>query len=244
MKKTLLVALLASSMLFNTACTDDEIAAGAIGVAIGVGIAVGAHDHDHDHHDRPDRRPPGRYPGPDYGRPRPPDYGRPGYGPGRGHGPGRPHRGYSADVTLASSEVFDTTVASNSEVVEFANKHGISTQAAAKIQTAFANVESQGIKSFEAIGLKKSDLKDIAKREMPDADALKAVAGKLDLSQAQARDLIKVMIKDFDAQASNVESPYWQSCMAEGKWRTPQNLYCKSTSWKGCAPETGASLCY
>lgn len=239
MKKTLLVALLASSMFFNTACTDDEVEAGIIGVAIGIGIAAGAHDHDH--HDHHDHRPPDRYPGPDYGRPR---YDRPGYGgPGYGPGPGRPHRGYSADVNLASSEIFDTAVA-DSTIVEFANSHGISTAAAAKIQNAFANVESKGIASFESIGLKKSDLKDIAKREMPDADALKAVAGKLDLSQAQARDLIKVLIKDFDAQASNVESPYWKSCMAQGKWRTPQNLYCKSTSWNGCAPETGASLCY
>lgn len=242
MKKTLLVALLTSSMFFNTACTDDEVEAGVIGAAIGIGIAVGAGAHDHDHHDHRDQRPPDRYPGPDYGRPRPPDYGRPGYGPG--YGPGRPHRGYSADVTLATSDVFDTAMAADATIVEFASKHGISTKAAAKIQVAFANVESQGLKSFESIGLKKSDLKDIAKREMPDADALKAVAGKLDLSQAQARDLIKVLIKDFDAQASNVESPYWQSCMAQGKWKTPQNMYCKSTSWNGCAPESGATLCY
>ncbi|MBS1972099.1 MAG: hypothetical protein JSU04_17445 [Bdellovibrionales bacterium] len=239
--KKLLIALLASSLFFNTACTDDEVAAGVIGAAIGVGIAVGAggghHDHDHD------RRPPDRYPGPDYGRP---GYGRPGYGrgPGYGPGPGRPHRGYSADVTLASSEVFDTAVGANSQTVDFASKYGISDAAAAKIETAFANVETQGLASFESIGLKKADLKDIAKREMPDTDSLKAVAGKLDMSQAQARDLIKELIQNFDAQASNVDSNYWQSCMAKGRWKTPQNMYCKSTSWNGCAPATGASLCY
>jgi hypothetical protein len=233
MKKTLLITLLASSMFFNTACTDDEVAAGAIGAAIGVGIAVGAGGHDHH-----DRRPPDRYPGPDYGRPR---YDRPGYG----RGPVRPHRGYSVDVTLASSEVFETTIAAaNPEVVEFANKYGISTNAAAKIQNAFANVESQGLSAFAAIGLKKADLKDIAKRQMPAPDSLASVAGKLDLSQAQARDLIKVLIKDFDVQASNVNSPYWQSCMAKGHWKTPENFYCKSTSWNGCAPELGATLCY
>jgi hypothetical protein len=240
--KKLLVVLLASSMFFNTACTDDEVAAGVIGAAIGVGIAVGASG-DHHHHDH-DRRPPGRYPGPDYGRPRPgPGYG-PGYGRGPGYGPGRPHRGYAADVSLASSEVFDAAVGANSQTVDFSSKYGISDAAAAKIEKAFANVETQGLKSFESIGLKKADLKDIAKRELPETDALKAVAGKLDMSQAQARDLIKELIKNFDAQASNVNSSYWQSCMAKGKWKTPQNIYCKSTSWNGCAPATGASLCY
>jgi len=225
MKKIMIVALLVSSMFFNTACTDEEVAASIIGIGVGIAIAVG----DDGHHDRP----PDRYPGPDYGRPRP---GYPGYGPG----PGRPHRGYSADVKLASSDAFDTSV----EVLDFANKYGVSTETAAKIQDAFVNVRTQGVSSFEAIGLSKADLKAIAQREMPQEESLQAFSQKLDLSEAQARDLIKTLIKDFDAQASNVESNYWQSCMAKGQWRTPQNAFCKSTSWQGCAPVTGASLCY
>lgn len=237
MKKIMLVALLASSMFFNTACTDDEVAAGIIGVGVGVGIAAGAGDHDHYH------RPPPRYPGPDYGH-------RPGYGPGYGRGPGwggpgRPHRGFAADVTLATSSAFDTALASsNPQVVEFANKYNVSTDAATKIQSAFANVESQGIASFQAIGLNKADLKAISQRQLPEDSSLKALSEKLDVSQAQARDLVQSLIKDFDAQASDVSSTYWQSCMAKGSWKTPQNLYCTSTSWNGCAPATGATLCY
>lgn len=227
MKKTAIIALLASSMFFNTACTDEEVVATIIGVGVGIAIVAGG---DSDHH----RPPPDRYPGPDHGRPR----------PGYGHGPGRPHRGYSADVNLTSSEVFDSTLAADAEVLEFANKYGVATDAAAKIQNAFATVGTQGVSSFESIGLNKADLKAIAQREMPQEDSLKTLSQKLDLSEAQARDLIKVLIKDFDTQASNVESSYWKSCMAKGQWRTPQNAFCKSTSWQGCAPVTGASLCY
>ena len=230
MKKIIFVSLLAGSVLFNTACTDTEVAAGIIGVGVGIGIAAGAGDH-HDHYH--DHRPPDRYPGPRYGH------------PGYGRGPGYPHHGYySAEVNLATSDVFDTTVAANTAVLDFASKYNVSTDAAAKIQSAFENVQTQGISSFESIGLKKADLMAIAQRQMPGTSSLTSFAQKLDLSQAQARDLLQVLIKDFDAQASDVTSSYWQSCMAKGKWKTPQNLYCTSTSWQGCAPQTGATLCY
>jgi hypothetical protein len=231
MKKVLLVALIGSSIFFNTACTDDEIAAGIIGVGVGIGIGGLDNDHDHHHHRR-DNFPPPRYRRPDYGR-------RPGYGPG--YGPGRPHRGYALETQLATP--FDTTEV-NSEVMAFSKKYNVSVDAAAKIQSAFIAVESKGLAALQTIGLNKNDLKVISKRHLPEASTMKSLAEKLDISEAQSKDLLKDMIQEFAAQASNIESNYWQSCMAKGKWKTPQNAYCKTTSWDGCAPESGATLCY
>jgi hypothetical protein len=72
MKKILIVAGLASVMIFNTGCEPEEIAAGAIGVAIGVGIAAGS-DHSEQRPNYPPPRPypgHGSYDGPNYGGPR------------------------------------------------------------------------------------------------------------------------------------------------------------------------------
>ncbi|MNK07368.1 hypothetical protein D3C87_252810 [compost metagenome] len=146
------------------------------------------------------------------------------------------HRCYSADTGVG--------LAVNTEALDFAQKHQISLDAATKIQTAFDQVATQGLSAFEAVGLSQRDLSTISSRSMPGQKSLANVAVKLDMSEAQARDLLKGMITEFDAQASNVESPYWQSCMAKGKWKTPQNGRCTTTAWEGCSPENGATLCY
>ncbi|WP_295903058.1 hypothetical protein [uncultured Bdellovibrio sp.] len=132
----------------------------------------------------------------------------------------------------------------NPEAVAFAQRHQISLQAAEQIQDAFAKVSTEGLNAFTRIGLNEKDIKAISKRSLPDSDSLALMAQKLDMSQAQARDLMKAVVADFDAQASDVSSAYWQSCMAKGKWKTPQNMICKKTFWPGCSPETGATLCY
>lgn len=228
MKKIILVSLLASSVFLNTACTDDEIAAGIIGVAIGVGVAAGSHDHDHHRrHDYDNGYRDGHHDG--YRNGRHDSY------------PPRRYRHYALETKLATS--FDNKVV-DSDVLAFSQKYNISTDAAMKIQKAFVDVEVKGTESFATIGLSKKDLRTIAKRELPASSSIKSMADKLDISEAQSRDLIKDLIKEFDVQASNITSPYWQSCMGKGKWRTPQNLYCKNTAWNGCSPETGATLCY
>lgn len=129
-------------------------------------------------------------------------------------------------------------------VVEFAQRHQISLSAAEQIQTAFAKVSSEGLNSFQSVGLSEKDIRAISNRSLPKSESIAAMATKLDMSEAQARDLLKAMISDFDAQASDIESAYWQSCMAKGQWKTPQNASCKKTFWNGCSPETGATLCF
>lgn len=131
----------------------------------------------------------------------------------------------------------------NAQALEFAQKHQISLEAATKIQDAFDAVPAQGLTAFETIGLNQRDLSSISARSMPGAKSLANVANKLDMSEAQARDLLKSLISEFDAQASDIRSEYWQACMAKGQWKTPQNSRCSSTNWTGCSPATGATLC-
>lgn len=138
----------------------------------------------------------------------------------------------------------DLNLETDPQVVEFAQRHQISLASAELVQEAFAKVPTEGLKSFERIGLNEKDIKSISVRSMPRREAISAMATKLDMSETQARDLIQGIIADFDAQASNIESEYWQACMAKGRWKTPQNASCSKTFWNGCSPETGATLCY
>jgi hypothetical protein len=225
MKKAFVVSLLLGSMFLNQACTDEEVNATIIGIGVGVGVAavVAAGPDDH-------RPPPDRHDG---------DWDHRGGRPDRFHGR---CPGCSSAVKSAQQDLV-VNMSDLSPADEFAEKYQIPTAASAKIKTAFAAASKNGLSSFESIGLAKSDLQAIAQKQLPEAASLKNVAQKLDMSEAQSRDLLKSMINEFSQQSSNVESTYWKSCMAKGKWKTPENASCSSTSWNGCAPETGASLC-
>jgi hypothetical protein len=135
-------------------------------------------------------------------------------------------------------------LAADNDARTFAEKHHVSLAAAKKIQTAFLDLPDKGLAAFASIGLGKADLKAITNRDLPSAEGIKSMAAKLDMSEAQTRDLLLSVNRDFEVQASNVNSTYWQSCMKDGEWKTPQNSFCEQTSWNGCSPQTGASMCY
>lgn len=229
MKKYILTATLASLMFVNTGCEPEEVRAGAAGVAIGIGIGAAME------RDRYQPEPPSYYPPPPPPPPRHPRPRRPGYGGGY-YDPGYGGYGY---YSLSSTQQKATTARTKA----FAQRHNISMTAANKIERSFKNVNSQGFKSFHSVGLGEVDVKRIMQRRMPETQSLARMAKSLDMSEAQARDLVKYMIMDFDVQAKDIKSAYWQSCMAKGKWRTPQNMICTKTYSKGCTPETGATLC-
>jgi hypothetical protein len=165
-----------------------------------------------------------------YGRGHGRHYGGPDYGHGRGRG------------NLVAESVAMNDESNLAET--FAAKHHISVDAAKKIQTAFAEVPDKGLESFSSIGLKKSDLTALASHSLPSADTITAMSAKLNLSEAQTRDMLVSVNQDFTQQAADVNSDYWQSCMDDGAWKTPENSFCQQTSWEGCSPETGASMCY
>lgn len=153
----------------------------------------------------------------------------------RHHHHHRHYRGWSVDMDVA---------AANTKATQFADKYNISVDAAKKIQKAFDGVEQNGLASFQSIGLTKSDVKAIAKHDLPSTEGIKNMAAKLDMSEAQTRDMLVSVNKDFEASAANGNSEYWRSCMQEGEWSTPQNASCTSANSNGCSPSTGATLCY
>ena len=146
------------------------------------------------------------------------------------------HRCYEAATQL--------DLGTNPEVVAFAQRHEISLSAAEQIQAAFDQVPTEGLNAFARVGLSTKDIQAISMRSMPVASSIEAMATKLEMSSSEAQQLLQTIVADFSAQAADVQSNYWQSCMAKGSWKTPQNLSCSSTSWAGCAPTTGATLCY
>jgi hypothetical protein len=229
MKKILITGLLISSVFFNVACDSDEIAAGAIGIGIGIGLGSlddGNH-HDGGHHDG-------------YGH----DHDRGGWDHGGydgGHGRGRHCNEYRCFNT-ASVEA--SSAAPQFAATSFAQKHGITPAAGAKIQQAFANVNQSGLASFQAIGLDESALKSIMNRSVPNSASVRAMSQELNISEAQSLTLLQNLVSEFDQQAADGTSAYWQSCQAKGQWKTPQNAHCTTGAWSGCSPETGATLCY
>lgn len=272
MKKALVIAGLASVMIFNTGCEPDEIATGAAIIAIGVGIAASANDNsstypsypDHgSHHDGHGYGGDDCDNGPGYGGPRHDGggYGG-GYGSGHGggygggygsdhgggYGGGRGRGGYGSGYgSRASVTPYQLTIDEKirvDSVSTFAQRHNISRAQAQQIATAFDNAKTQGTKAFDQIGLDKGDLKDIMNKEMPNNRGIARVANKLDLSEAQARDLMKEMISDFASEATDVNSDYWQSCVAKGSWKTQASKACANVNSEGCGPQTGALYCY
>jgi hypothetical protein len=216
MKKLLLTALIASSMFFNVACTDEEVTASAIGIGLAVGIAAGGSHHDDRHDDHY------RYHG---------GYDHEGYD----HGGRRCDRGRCIE---AASSVADASAAN------FAAKHDISIAAAAKVQQAFDNVSVSGLSSFQAIGLNQDALQSIMNLNVPDSSSVNAMARSLEISPAKSQQLLQSLVAEFQASAANGQSAYWQACQAKGQWKTPQNANCSSSAWNGCSPETGATVCY
>lgn len=222
-----MAGLLVTTMAYNTGCENSEVAASVI--AIGIGIGLAGMD-DNDHHDR--RRD-------DHRRDR-----------DRGGWEGRDRRdrcrgGFCHNSVETDGDASLLQLASvNLGNESFAQKHDIPVEAGAKIQKAFANVGQSGLASFQAIGLNEKALDKIMSRELPEASAIQSMGAQLGLSPAKAQSLLQSLVSEFEQASSDSQSNYWQSCVAKGQWKTPQNAFCSNASWTGCSPETGATLCY
>jgi hypothetical protein len=182
--------------------------------AVGVGIGIGIGDHYDRHHDRNHRR------------------GRDGRWDGRRNRLGVVPEDMDMDLTKVSS------------TEAFAQTHHISTAAAKKIETAFNGIDNQGLAAFDAIGLDQQDVKVLATKSMPKQSSINSMAAHLGISSEEARTLLGEVNQEFAKAASDVHSDYWQACMADGYWKTPQNSSCRNAAWSGCSPETGAEVCY
>lgn len=233
------VTALLSIATGTVACNSDDAAVigGTIAIVAGA-VAIGsALDNDHDHRDR-DRRDRDRDRWERDHRPGRPGYG-PGYGPGRPGRPGRYASGFElkADSPLALASV-DTTVN------EIASKYSLPLESAERFTTILQEAAAGEKSAFASIGLSNDELTRVARYEMPSQTALDKIATSLAMSRGMAQGLVQQLMNETRTQMADISSPAWTACQSTGKWKTDANGgTCKSTSWAGCSPATGASMC-
>lgn len=212
--KSLLSVLVALSMVFLTGCDDEDVVVGVGLIAIGATKVIVGADRDGYYYKRNRRRRIRRR-----GR--------------RGHGR---RLGYSS-APLANPAF------SGPEIVKMSNELGLSRGSAVKLATAFELAQDGDISLLNEVGFTEDVLLDMSHYDLPSYESRVAMAEQLGQSPQETSRMLREMMAQSKAQATNVNSYLWQSCQAEGQWKTPENLFCRSTSWKGCSPATGASSC-
>lgn len=161
------------------------------------------------------------------------------------HRRGRHHHHRGCDIWGCWGGVNQIQGISREAVVsDFASDYQIPVTAAAKITDAFAKSQNEGLVPFRALGLTDNDFKALMDYKLPSPQTVKTASAKLDVSEHQARNLLIAMMKNFNAQATNVKSAYWKYCTSDGSWKTDRNRSCAKLSWPGCSPATGAKFCY
>jgi hypothetical protein len=94
------------------------------------------------------------------------------------------------------------------------------------------------------MGLSNDEMTRVARYKMPTDAALDQIGSTLALTREMSRGLVQQLMDETRAQMADVTSAAWTNCQSTGKWKTDANGgTCKSTSWSGCSPETGASIC-
>jgi hypothetical protein len=123
-------------------------------------------------------------------------------------------------------------------------KYSIPLESAEALQKILLQARSSEADVFSLMGFSKEEaLGAVVGGFVADASVEK-VATALGMSRSMAKDLIDQILEESKAQLADVESPAWLACQQTGKWRTNANGgVCKSTSWTGCSPETGATFC-
>lgn len=257
MKKIVFLGVLIALGIATTGCSRGEVSDGSNGVGIGIGMGPNPgpwpqplpRDPYIPEEPMPeDPQKPDPWP-PDPADPNPPISNPPHNPPSNPSPPvRRPRRPPGShcdrlgcwDPNQPNFVVLSTSSAAKNLVA----KYGIPKTSAVRIASAFANVRSQGLNAYLAIGLTERDFKGMMNRQLPSDEAVRRAAGKLGLSEAQSRNLLISMMRSFWAQAANVNSAYWKYCQMGGYWKTDRNRSCSKLHWPGCSPQTGAKLCY
>lgn len=149
-------------------------------------------------------------------------------------------RRYDAGIALDVNSPLYQDVA----VSQLAEKYALPVESAARLNDLLQQAAKGEASAMEALGLQGDDLKRVARYQLPSKEALEKVAAVLAISRSMAEDLVNKIMNETKLQMADVTSPTWTACMKSGKWKTDANGgTCKSTSWMGCSPETGASVC-
>lgn len=123
-------------------------------------------------------------------------------------------------------------------------KYSIPLESAEELQKILSQARSNEADVFSLMGFSKNEALGAVVGGFVSDTSVEKVATALGMSRSMAKDLIDQILTESKAQLADVESPAWQACQKTGKWRTNANGgVCKSTSWTGCSPESGATFC-
>lgn len=127
---------------------------------------------------------------------------------------------------------------------DLAGKYGLPLESAERLTKALHSAAGGDVQALSAMGLSGEEMQRLASYELPSNQAIDKMAEALALSSSMTKTLVQQLMDETRAQMADVSSPAWTACQATGQWKTNANGgTCKSTSWTGCSPETGASIC-
>lgn len=144
--------------------------------------------------------------------------------------------GWNVASVDAATEVQKNTQAWHEEF-------GISADAQKVLDNAFLLALTDNSAGLQDLGLTEKDAGRLTHFKMPTDESIQKLSARLDMSPTQGRKMIDFMLTSTKEQAQDINSGLWQECMDSGKWQTPENNACEKTFWKGCSPETGATMC-
>lgn len=237
-KRLLLLSLAGAFVVTSTGCNERDVAAGVIiGGVIGGAIAgatsddgYSRRDHRRDHRrDRFERRRDRRDHRRDHRRDRR-DRDRFGW--------------HSADMAGDfTTSAFLDEIGLVSKVDAFSQRFQVSQATAETYVDAVEQAQAGDVEALNTLGLTSSDIEDVASLRMPSRSSVHAMATKLNVTSVKAEEILAALVDETRVQFADINSDVWATCMAGGKWKTPENSYCKDTDWNGCSPGTGASKC-
>lgn len=218
-KTTIFVVFVAFFVLTSTGCDERDALAGAL-IGGGIGLALSDRDRDNNRHRRHRRHRHRRHSRRNVINPLTAPQ-------------------YLTDERLVSLRSYD---AHTQQVITFAQRFDINTAAADLFLVAMKRAEQGDIQGLYEIGLTQEDMNSIHKLESIDNKALR-MASRLGIPIENAKLIIAEFVNEARIQFSDINSPAWQQCIANGVWKTPQNSYCSRTNLSGCGPYTGATMC-
>lgn len=124
---------------------------------------------------------------------------------------------------------------------KFASKVSLESISIDRAMHMIASIDKHGARRA---GLKSEDIGSVLNNK-PFTDArLEEFARFHGVSKHVAADKVEKIVSAFNEQRQRTDSVYWQTCIQSGKWATLENHSCEKTFWKGCSPETGATMCF
>lgn len=147
-------------------------------------------------------------------------------------------RNSEADLSLsANTSMF-------SGAAEFAQRNEVSPDVAIRLQDILYRVRGGDSSFVQELGFSAVSLIAFTQGVVEISQSqLVAISEHLGTSVTETESLLAKVAARMQIQASDQGSELWQFCQSSGTWRTPENVFCKNTSWEGCSVNTGATSC-